>query len=70
MLDTGNLFHQLKLIYLLIRTKMGNPKCVICGKETIEFFNLKFKAVPICDDCSGAITKQNVIALVNDSSKA
>jgi hypothetical protein len=44
---------------------MGNPKCIICGKETIEFFNLKLNAVPICDDCSGAITKQNVIALVN-----
>lgn len=48
---------------------MANPKCVICGNETIEFFNLKFKAVPICDDCSGAITKQNAIALVNDLSE-
>jgi hypothetical protein len=38
-------------------------ECKLCGKETNIVFNIKFKAVPICDYCALTITNQNVTAL-------
>lgn len=35
-------------------------ECKLCGEETNTIFNINFKAVNICDDCSLTITKQEV----------
>ena len=34
--------------------------CKICKEMTTHFFNIAFDAVPICQSCSLAITKQEV----------
>ena len=33
-------------------------KCKICGTETKTVFNIDFKAVPICENCSNSIFLQ------------
>jgi ribosome-binding protein aMBF1 (putative translation factor) len=38
-------------------------ECKICGRETDVIFNIRFKAVHICDYCALSITNQNVSAL-------
>jgi len=42
-------------------------KCRICGEGTNIDFNIDFKPVAICENCAGAITKQNVISLINST---
>lgn len=37
--------------------------CLVCGAETSVVVNIRFKAVPVCDACCLAITKQTVAAL-------
>ena len=37
-------------------------QCKVCGvkSDTLPVFNIKFKAVPICETCANAITRQQV----------
>ena len=50
-------------------TKKDLKQCKICNNITNVVFNIKFKAVPICEDCACAITKQQVIWLCNGGYK-
>jgi DNA-directed RNA polymerase subunit RPC12/RpoP len=36
-------------------------KCKICGEPAEWGFNIGFKRVPICNNCSRSITKQTVL---------
>jgi len=37
-------------------------ECRLCGEQTNVVFNINFTAVPICDECALAITKQEVVS--------
>lgn len=44
-------------------------RCRICGDRTTSAFNIKFKAIPICDECGDAITLQNMMFYINRERK-
>lgn len=37
--------------------------CRVCGRRTLVVVNIDFKAVPVCNPCCLAITKQTVAAM-------
>lgn len=39
--------------------------CVVCGNKTNVIFNIKFKAVHICESCANTITAQHITDLVS-----
>lgn len=41
-------------------------ECRMCGDNTETVVNIKMSAVSICDECCDAITKQNVLFLINE----
>lgn len=45
-------------------------KCNVCGDETDVIVNIRFKAIPVCDPCCLAITKQTVASLTETTLKA
>lgn len=42
-------------------------ECITCKVETKYVINIKFKAVPMCNNCCNTITQQQVKWLVDDS---
>jgi hypothetical protein len=40
-------------------------KCRVCGATTNNVFNICLRAVPICEGCANAVTKQQVVYLAN-----
>jgi hypothetical protein len=44
--------------------------CKICESRTKVVFGISFKAVPICESCARAITKQQVVDMCNAPTKA
>lgn len=48
---------------------MSEIQCKLCEKPTQFTYNINFKAVPICEECALAITKQEVITWVSRKEK-
>jgi hypothetical protein len=52
-------------------------KCSVCKEKTENVFNIKFKAVPICEECAKSIalqqahwyTQQTSLKEINESPK-
>lgn len=40
-------------------------KCLLCGSETTQIFNIKLKAKHVCEVCERLIVKQSVIDVYN-----
>ena len=49
--------------------KAKTSPCRICKEKTPYVFNIKFKPVPICDDCANSIVLQQIQDLVGKKSK-
>lgn len=43
-------------------------KCKLCNNETNIIFNIKFKAMPICQSCADSISLQNIQDLLTNNS--
>ena len=49
--------------------EMSEKQCKLCEKPTQFTYNINFKAVPVCEECALAITKQEVITWVSRKEK-
>ncbi len=44
---------------------MKNDKCKLCSAKTNNVFNIKFKAIPICESCAATIFLQQAMWYTN-----
>ena len=46
--------------------KYKDEICRVCGKKTLQYFNINFKIAYICQDCEHNIVKQSIIYNYNN----
>lgn len=48
----------------MAKKKEEKKICKVCGNPAEAYFNISFKAVPICEGCANQITMQQVKDLI------